>query len=395
MRAGCALAALVAAGCGDGTSLRFAISAGAGIAQPDSLRVTLYGPGLVGSSTVPVAAAGKQLPGVLVVAPLDAGLPDFRWLLDGTDALGVVRSQAASFDTLAPGRENDRDVALGAPLEDTDGDGVPDVIDDCPALADPEQRCAQAGEFGPPPDLRAVDLASSDLAGADLATRDLSTPNDLSTTRDFAGADLAGTCPANATLCEDFESGSLATHNWSVNNLGSGDSVDINMSRPHGGTRSLDCVGASLGFGHMASIANSLGQPPSFGIRLWVYSVGDPGTDSFFVQAYTATNGVSIGQASDGNWKVTEDLGSTTDDHEGTTAVPTGKWTCIELVYSQASGQRFQAYADNVLIADFAASATYGAFTDLYVGYARVPPNAATEVFVDDVAVAPARVGCP
>jgi hypothetical protein len=352
------IAVLGVCGCGGPTSLGLDVSLSGGLAEPDSLRVTLYGAGRLGTQTAPLASAGKRLPGRLVVTPVDAGTPGFRWLLEGLDPLGAVMAQAAAATPLAAGRETDVAALLAGKLQDTDGDGVPDVIDDCPSTPDPMQNCA--------------------------APRDLGAPGD-------GGVG----CPPAAILCEDFESGSFMTNGWTIGSMVTGDTVVIDNVRPHSGALAMHGSGLSLSQSHHAAIDHSLSTTQTIAVRQWIYLAKPPGPFSFYLQLYTPTIGASIGTDDLGNWVLDEDLNSTTaNDHTTTIATPVGAWTCIELVATQSGGaQRLQAYADNQLLLDIPASQTY-AFTDLFIGAARIPQNSAAEVFLDDVAVAPTRIGC-
>ncbi len=347
---------LAACGCGPATSLGLDVSLADGLAEPDSLRVTLYGAGRLGTQTAALASAGKKLPGRLLVTPVDAGQPAFRWLLEGLDPLGAVTAQAAAATALKAGRETDVPARLASKLPDTDGDGVPDAIDDCPATPDPEQNCAAA--------------------------------------RDGGARDGGAGCPAGAILCEDFESGSFDTNGWSISSLASGDSVVIDGVRPHTGALAMHGSGLALSMSHHAAIDHALQASGQLAVRQWIYLAQPPGPFAFYLQLYTATVGASIGTDDAGHWDVSEDLGSTTTDHQTMIATPVGAWTCIEMVATQSGAtQRLQAYADGQLLVDFQPAQPY-AFTDLFIGAARIPQNSAAEVFLDDVAVAPTRIGC-
>src|SRR5207247_659241 len=111
------------------------------------------------------------------------------------------------------------DVALSTATADRDGDGLPDELDDCPAVADPAQANNAGTGLG---DACRGDLdlsasvvdGAADLAldGADLAARDAG--------RDLSGelaCDLASTasrCPGGLLLCENFENGFNTATLW-------------------------------------------------------------------------------------------------------------------------------------------------------------------------------------
>ena len=187
-------AAAALAGCGSPTSLSLSLSLSPGVTAPDTLVVSLYGAGrLSAPEAVPLTSAGKSLPGTLVLGPLDPAAPDFRVQVDGL-AAGALVAQAAARQALARSRQNRLALALGPPLADGDHDGVPDAIDDCPTLSDPDQRCA-SGDLGAPPDAAAD--ATFDLAlppalpcptGAISATTSRATTSPVGTARSQAAA---------------------------------------------------------------------------------------------------------------------------------------------------------------------------------------------------------------
>src|SRR5205814_10573224 len=104
-------------------------------AQPDSLRISLFGDRLL---TAPrqYSLAAHPLPATVYLTHLDAGTPDFRVLADGLDAAGQAQSPGPQVIPLSPGNQVSATVRLqdGA-LADSDGDGIPDLIDDCPMFA--------------------------------------------------------------------------------------------------------------------------------------------------------------------------------------------------------------------------------------------------------------------
>src|SRR5262249_1941734 len=107
----------------------------AGVSIPDSLRLTIYRSG-VQRREAPYPLAGRQLPQSLLVSSSGAE-PDLRFLVEGLDAQGAVLSQATARTSLPAGEHPSADLPLAEGcLEEADGDGIPDAIDDPPMRAD-------------------------------------------------------------------------------------------------------------------------------------------------------------------------------------------------------------------------------------------------------------------
>jgi hypothetical protein len=122
------------------TSLLLTITA-AGSPAPDVVQVRTFESGGVGQAfttfPVPTVAPDGRL-GTVVIYP--AGQGPLR-----IQARGIRQSQVISQGTtrvdVSAGRQAAATLALDtAPLPDGDGDGVPDDIDDCPAVANPDQK---------------------------------------------------------------------------------------------------------------------------------------------------------------------------------------------------------------------------------------------------------------
>jgi hypothetical protein len=121
------------AGCAnDPTSVRVDLSLGAGVAAPSSLSADVYGRHARLAAAQPLASAA--LPGALLVKVPDED-QRIRIVVDGPgrSPIGFATVNAIAHQQVSAS------IVLTASAADSDGDGVPDAIDDCPAVSDPQQ----------------------------------------------------------------------------------------------------------------------------------------------------------------------------------------------------------------------------------------------------------------
>jgi hypothetical protein len=235
----CALA-LALAGCDSSTTLLVEIVDHDPSAQFAKLHVRVFDVhGAIGNAEVtPVA-----LPGALTVRKLPAQTQLLRVVVAGDGhpaslAAGQTMTQAHRRATLL--------VDLTTPLSDRDGDGVPDIVDDCPDTPDPDQKSAHGG---PPGDacggLADLGMPFDQAAppGSDLSIRpgsDLATPpgSDLS-----VGPDMAG-----VLLSDDFNGNTLDPTRW-IAATANGGQVSVG-----GGVVTLRAPATAAAFAEIASI---------------------------------------------------------------------------------------------------------------------------------------------
>lgn len=369
-------AALLLAGCTGDTSLLLDLSLAPGLSQPDTLSVSLFAQGLVGApQKVSLAAQARSLPGRLVVKSLDAALPNPRILVDGLDAKGKLMAQAASPVQLAAGHQSELALELNSQLADSDGDGVPDVIDDCPSLPDPDQRCA-ASDGAVPGDL------SSDGAPADLSR--------------------GPACPTPNLLCDGFESGN--TTKWNNINIKGKTNLAVDGTLPFGGSFSLDVTSqpnmVDLGVFQSENATVGLTLTPTgldtLAARFYVRTATNPGAYALFMALFANTSGWAVGVDGSGNWVVTQDQGNSADLTTNK-AMPLGQWVCVELIVDPPGvmnpAGRLRLLTDGSTIIDTAPS-TFTAPTIFDVGLVRSPGTVASRVFIDDVVLANQPIGC-
>ena len=426
--AGCVVA-LAPLGCSQPTSLLMSLSLGKGVPAPQLLRIRLYGAGELGApALLALGSAGKQLPGTVVVGPLDPGIPDFRVLVDGLDAQGALMAQVASRLQIIAGQQMRASLVLMPPSADSDGDGVPDAIDDCTQLFDPDQRCGRvpdsdgavitrdAGDGGivpiggggddegSQPDL-AID-PSADLSvtpGAmDLSVvkppHDLASPFDLTPRLDLSPAPDLGRCNhAGLLFCDDFETGDDSKWTSRVDGVPGKDSLTIDNTHANGAF-AIDAKGLFNPNNQGTFTPTSYylykdftpGTATTLSARAYVWVPTTPGTMALTFGLYKQLNGFAVGVDESNNWAIQQDQGSSPDLH-GNIAVSFGQWVCVELVLD--IGRRLRLYVNNALALD-KVPALGTVPTQLQAGLLRGPGNVATEFYVDDVALGKAMIGC-
>jgi hypothetical protein len=180
------VAALALAACSRPTGVRVQMSLESGAPKPDSLAVSVYDRfgGIAYGAQLP-----DKLPGdLLILVNLDAEMVRVVGIgmVSGTPVVG-----AASATPIRQGQEMPLPLVLSSDLpQDSDGDGVPDVIDDCPTVYDPDQ--VNHDGSGP-----------GDACSSDDDPTDMGRPSDLSVRRsgDLAQpnpqADLSPVAPPN------------------------------------------------------------------------------------------------------------------------------------------------------------------------------------------------------
>lgn len=196
------------------------------------------------------------------------------------------------------------------------------------------------------------------------------------------------TCPPDALVCDDFESGDLAK--WSGMQIVDGP-VAIVTAPVHTGAHALSATVVPTGSsGDEAYVYFTLGAQPFIAARAWFY-LPDPLQDSegviYFVHAGAEDRYLEV--LTDSTWQLTKFDGALTASY--TAAVPEqARWTCLELDWDRVAGTA-------TLIADGTAM-TSSAFTDTTVdriGIGATRANAGgLRVFVDDAIVATSPIGC-
>lgn len=267
-----------------------------------------------------------------------------------------------------------------------------------------------------------VDAAAAADAGADaIADARADGGRDLSTDRGkFFGASRCAA--AHVQLCEDFESGTLDTATWTA----VGTPPAIEGAQHARGSKALHITQHGNGLSYIREKKTFPAPNDTYWGRIFVYFVQLPATPgmtyahwTFAAASGTGTTGEIrlSGQLQNGKnlFGVGTDSGndpagtgdwtnSDKDPNNAPRAVPTGEWLCIEWMHAGATNEtRF--FWDAVEHTSLYTSATqHGGntnqyklpeFNQLWIGWQEYQASTETfEMWVDEIAIDPARVGC-
>jgi hypothetical protein len=203
-------------------------------------------------------------------------------------------------------------------------------------------------------------------------------------------------CPSGALFCDGFESGNIATR-WTstfVSPAGAGQTLAIGAAQVYAGSLALH--GASSYASDSWSLAqyNWSGVTAPLTLRLWVRPVSALVSRGMVARVldHGDTHGFQIGGSPGGNWTISENLGT---DHDSTTAVATGVWTCLELVIPTSGEVQLFVNGAGTPAVHFTPLSPGELYDELHVGVEWAPANVPVDVWVDDVAMATTRLPCP
>jgi hypothetical protein len=174
-------AACLAAACAPEipASLQLTVVADDGTPTPDHVRVAVFDDRGIAfaATTFAVASGASRRLGTVVIFPQHKDAQALRIFAQGTRDTMVV-SQGTTVGRLIAGQQSPIQVTLSAAAApDRDGDGVPDAIDNCPAVPNPQQQDARHDGTG---DACRSDAGGPDAADGDVGDEDARPPGDAS-----------------------------------------------------------------------------------------------------------------------------------------------------------------------------------------------------------------------
>jgi hypothetical protein len=370
---GYGLLALVVTGCSAKPASVHVLIDDATTIAPASLQVSLFSDfGLL--LRTPVKA---QLPGALELTGLPPRPERVRVVVKGAGATPLIGATAVTIDAAAA---HDIHVSLAAHVKDSDGDDVPDALDDCPTVADPDQ--ADSLGFGGAPGDRC-----------------------RGNVRDGGAPDPC----AGLALCDGFDaaSGMIDASKWTIATQAG--TLAIDGTRAFRGRGSLkvhlDALdgssGTALGF---ASVIETATFPASdLFVREFVFVpsgfVDNPAAFTTVEQA-SGDRGFSL-QLEHGGLSTFNDLVNPGDYRGIAGMVPKDTWTCIEWEVPIAAAAPTHVWVDGSevpALGTMQSTLANPPVAHLALGMAGIAAGkttvAARDLWIDEVAVDSARVGC-
>jgi hypothetical protein len=331
-----------------------------GEVTPPSMALAVYD--RFGAVVPEQALPSAALPSDLVISQLPAQAQTLRVSVHGPAVPGGARLQAAATVTTRSHDQARVTVVLASGTADSDGDGVPDSIDDCPTQPNPDQADANGDGVGDA--CAAPDGGASGCAGKSFA------------------------------LCEDFESGAIAPSVWQVvQNQGT---VTVDGLHVHGGRFAMHAHTAlatimSNPTAQLSTMTIFPALQSDFYFRAFFYLPVASTAPTDTLMATQGSDGMAVAREGGSGMLGLQEFGAQNQDVSSTRTVSTGQWTCIEW----HAGHDSQVSVDGAGAITLANTAT-APFTLVSFGTSlfQVTDSSPTDMWVDDVAIDSAPIGC-
>jgi polysaccharide lyase-like protein len=224
-------------------------------------------------------------------------------------------------------------------------------------------------------------------------------------------------CPAGATFCDDFEASTTLGSAWTMDNTLNGTIGVVSTftttpgpTMAHSGKNAVK-ITVPTGSGY-AMIVTKMGvpTPPSttgYWARAWIYfetAASDAGhcvmiEGSTGMAADLQNHGARPLNTTRGNMEINIDpVGGGEASSAATMPLPHGAWTCFEWNITATGGTGdISLYAGTTAMAPLVATLKNNpiqALTENRIGYERYGSGGAGNLWIDDYAIGPTRLGC-
>jgi hypothetical protein len=384
-------------GCSSSSTVRVDIGLAPGTPAPNAMVLSVFDRTHALVIRHPVGPPAT-LPGALFVTNLPSQ-SETLVIVVASDPPGELGS--ATVETTAGGSV-DTTIVLALGVPDSDGDGVPDSVDNCPMVANPDQRDGDGDGRGDACN-ESLLMDASKLVDATVIPDAPISPTDGAldlATADLATPDLAGACTAQ--LCEECDAPIGIP--WTVGTAFGG--ADIDEAHFYNGKSSCHFTELSIGAdggvtpdyvgGWMDETATFGGNAKTFYLRFYLYK-----TAAFAVKDYTylfEINGETLSLFEvGGSLSLYSDLAG--QSLNGVGQIPLNKWVCVEWNVTYGKPGLMSGSIDgNVVVGPWTID-TMGTNPDIRLRLGLFddftpPPIVGGEVWIDHIAVDTQPIGC-
>jgi hypothetical protein len=209
--------------------------------------------------------------------------------------------------------------------------------------------------------------------------------------------DAPAACPSFATFCDGYETGDTSA--WSQMFASAGGSLTVETATVHSGRFALHVIQPGASNSTDAETVHMLAAPQSTGVlttRLWFYAVASlpANVGPLNLHDGTLAHYAFLMVYPNEAWTVSEQGTNGLHDHQSTTLLVAGTWTCLEVDYTFAP-PAYAVYVNDVLAISGAAADTAPSFDRVSLGAQNVAPAGANaDMIVDDIVIADRHIGC-
>jgi hypothetical protein len=379
---------LTALGCSRSITLALLVTPPSG-APPQSTEVRVYNRyGMLAAQRY-----SDALPLGLQLTAFPSVADELRVIAVGYD--GTTITSLAGSSVMTPLSASVRiQEALSRSFADQDGDGVPDSLDNCPTVANADQKSAAGG------------IGDACREMPDMAQP--ATPDLLAAPSPDLGPDL-GTppCPTDS-LCDNFDAPAIDTTKWTVScPTGVTDCVSIDQTTFNRGKGSLHVkLGTIAPNTLQAAVVTETATFPApvfMHVRAFIYVPSsfspEPAAIMEAEQAASPFSGVSL-QLAQGGFSMFQGFPAPGMTIPPAGSVPRNTWVCVEWdVHVGKTGYVRLSVGGSVLSSpaingDITSTPPLGELALGLVSQAGSTAVAPRELWIDDLVVSPSAVGC-
>lgn len=218
-------------------------------------------------------------------------------------------------------------------------------------------------------------------------------------------ADGAAGCPAAAVFCDSFESGTTLGSAWTVDNTVAANTVSVVSTKAHSGSNSVHFTFTAASCATFIDEKIGVTATGTVWGRLWMYPNTEAdngiGVDPHVVyvegepEGFTGHSATGVRPLNTQSGQIAINVDPPDNGPSANIPLPRGAWHCFEWEISGIGGNGSVAlYMDGKALATDMGTAI-AAIGEMRIGYERYNAGTTTgEMYVDDYAIGPTRMGC-